>query len=106
MPYIFQFLVMLSYEKFHSKSIIDMPRIIHRCDGIMASGLQPTTHGELKFFHHWIYLLVFFSITEIHSRILDIGQLFRESLSYKFYLTLIVLVCVPETFMPYIVLFD
>ncbi|RUS73694.1 hypothetical protein EGW08_018541 [Elysia chlorotica] len=44
-PYIFQFLVMLSYEKFHSKSIIDMPRIIHRCDGIMASGLQPTTHA-------------------------------------------------------------
>ncbi|XP_005093645.2 huntingtin [Aplysia californica] len=44
-PHIFQFLVMLSYEKFHSKSIIDMPRIIHRCDGIMASGLQPTTHA-------------------------------------------------------------
>ncbi|XP_071090376.1 huntingtin-like isoform X1 [Haliotis cracherodii] len=44
-PHIFQFLVMLSYERFHSKSIIDMPRIIHRCDGIMASGLQPTTHA-------------------------------------------------------------
>ncbi|KAH9487495.1 hypothetical protein Btru_075739 [Bulinus truncatus] len=44
-PHIFQFLVMLSYEKFHSKSIIDMPRIIHRLDGIMASGLQPTTHA-------------------------------------------------------------
>ncbi|CAL1538264.1 unnamed protein product [Lymnaea stagnalis] len=44
-PHIFQFLVMLSYEKFHTKSIIDMPRIIHRCDGIMASGLQPTTHA-------------------------------------------------------------
>ncbi|XP_055860312.1 huntingtin-like [Biomphalaria glabrata] len=44
-PHIFQFLVMLSYEKFHSRSIIDMPRIIHRLDGIMASGLQPTTHA-------------------------------------------------------------
>ncbi|KAL8615828.1 hypothetical protein ACOMHN_048536 [Nucella lapillus] len=44
-PHIFQFLVMLSYEKYHSKPIIDMPRIIHRCDGIMASGLQPDTHA-------------------------------------------------------------
>ncbi|XP_076466851.1 LOW QUALITY PROTEIN: huntingtin-like [Babylonia areolata] len=45
MPHIFQFLVMLSYEKYHSKPIIDMPRIIHRCDGIMASGLRPDTHA-------------------------------------------------------------
>ena len=45
-PHIFQFLVMLSYEKYHSKPIIDMPTIIHRCDGIMASGMQPDTHGQ------------------------------------------------------------
>lgn len=45
-PHVFQFLVMLSYEKYHSKPIIDMPRIIHRCDGIMASGMQPDTHGQ------------------------------------------------------------
>lgn len=44
-PYIFKFLVMLSYEKYQSKPIIDMPRIIHRCDGIMASGMQPDTHA-------------------------------------------------------------
>ncbi|KAK7109044.1 hypothetical protein V1264_013160 [Littorina saxatilis] len=44
-PHIFQFLVMLSYEKYHSKPIIDMPRIIHRCDGIMASGMRPDTHA-------------------------------------------------------------
>nr|KAG5686381.1 hypothetical protein BaRGS_018689 [Batillaria attramentaria] len=36
---------MLSYEKYHSKPIIDMPKIIHRCDGIMASGLRPDTHA-------------------------------------------------------------
>lgn len=44
-PHIFQFLVMLSYEKFHTKPIIGMPKIIQLCDGIMASGLQPTTHA-------------------------------------------------------------
>ncbi|KAK3589444.1 hypothetical protein CHS0354_020780 [Potamilus streckersoni] len=44
-PNIFNFLVMLSYEKFHSKTIIGMPKIIQLCDGIMASGLQPTTHA-------------------------------------------------------------
>ena len=48
-PHIFQFLVMLSYEKYHSKPIIDMPRIIHRCDGIMASGLRPDTHGTFEY---------------------------------------------------------
>jgi len=36
---------MLSYEKFHSKPVITMPKIIQLCDGIMASGLDPTTHG-------------------------------------------------------------
>ncbi|XP_029645621.1 huntingtin isoform X2 [Octopus sinensis] len=44
-PHIFQFLVMLSYEKFHTKPIIGIPKIIQLCDGIMASGLQPTTHA-------------------------------------------------------------
>ncbi|KAL3864910.1 hypothetical protein ACJMK2_006556 [Sinanodonta woodiana] len=44
-PNIFNFLVMLSYEKFHSKTIIGMPKIIQLCDGIMASGLHPTTHA-------------------------------------------------------------
>lgn len=44
-PNIFNFLVMLSYEKFHSKPVITMPKIIQLCDGIMASGLDPTTHG-------------------------------------------------------------
>ncbi|XP_041368406.1 huntingtin-like isoform X2 [Gigantopelta aegis] len=53
-PHVFHFLVMLSYEKFHGKSIIDMPRIIHRCDGIMASGLQPTTHA-IPALQHIVY---------------------------------------------------
>ncbi|XP_052100645.1 huntingtin-like [Mytilus californianus] len=44
-PNIFNFLVMLSYEKFHSKSVIMMPKIIQLCDGIMASGLDPVTHA-------------------------------------------------------------
>ncbi|XP_060084449.1 huntingtin-like [Ylistrum balloti] len=44
-PNLFNFLVMLSYEKYHSKSIIGMPKIIQLCDGIMASGLHPTTHA-------------------------------------------------------------
>ncbi|ESO95031.1 hypothetical protein LOTGIDRAFT_160793 [Lottia gigantea] len=44
-PHIFRFLVMLSYERFPGKVIIDMNGVIHRCDGIMASGLQPTKHA-------------------------------------------------------------
>ncbi|KAK3095770.1 hypothetical protein FSP39_018831 [Pinctada imbricata] len=44
-PHVFNFLVMLSYEKYHSKSIVSMPKIIQLCDGIMASGLQPNTHA-------------------------------------------------------------
>jgi huntingtin len=50
-PNIFNFLVMLSYEKFHSKSVIMMPKIIQLCDGIMASGLDPVTHGMLTMFN-------------------------------------------------------
>ena len=57
-PHVFRFLVMLSYEKFHGKSIIDMPRIIHRCDGIMASGLQPTTHGKSGLYFYICLMLV------------------------------------------------
>lgn len=43
-PRIFQFLVNLSYSKQHSKSIIDIPKIIQLCDGLMASGQDPRTH--------------------------------------------------------------
>lgn len=42
---------MLSYEKTHSKSIIGMPKIIQLCDGIMASGLQPVSHGTVHLFY-------------------------------------------------------
>lgn len=45
-PAIFHFLVLLSYERYHSKSIIGMPKVIQLCDGIMASGLDPTLHGQ------------------------------------------------------------
>lgn len=34
----------LSYEKQHSKSIINVPKIIQLCDGLMASGRSPITH--------------------------------------------------------------
>ena len=45
-PHIFHFLVLLSYERYHSKTIIAMPKIIQLCDGIIASGQEPTTHGK------------------------------------------------------------
>ena len=32
-PDIFKFLVLLSYEKYHSKAIIDVPKILHLCEG-------------------------------------------------------------------------
>jgi len=45
-PNIFNFLVLLSYEQYHTKTIIQMPKVIQLCDGIMASGQDPTTHGN------------------------------------------------------------
>jgi len=47
-PNIFFFLVLLSYERYHSKQIIGIPKIIQLCDGIMASGRKAVTHGNLK----------------------------------------------------------
>jgi len=45
-PNIFNFLILLSYERYHTKTIIQMPKVIQLCDGIMASGQDPTTHGN------------------------------------------------------------
>ncbi|XP_066488921.1 huntingtin [Tiliqua scincoides] len=44
-PSIFFFLVLLSYERYHSKQIIGIPKIIRLCDGIMASGRKAVTHA-------------------------------------------------------------
>ncbi|XP_058802645.1 huntingtin isoform X2 [Phymastichus coffea] len=44
LPKIFDFLVRLSYEKYHSKLIIGVPKIIQLCDGLMASGRPPLSH--------------------------------------------------------------
>ncbi|KAK9879932.1 hypothetical protein WA026_008441 [Henosepilachna vigintioctopunctata] len=41
---IFQFLVQLSYSKQHSKSIINIPKILNLCDVLTASGQCPLTH--------------------------------------------------------------
>ena len=37
-PHIFEFLVLLSYEKNHSKVIIDVPKILQLCEGLGARG--------------------------------------------------------------------
>uniref|UniRef100_UPI00358E7878 huntingtin isoform X3 n=1 Tax=Myxine glutinosa TaxID=7769 RepID=UPI00358E7878 len=44
-PNVFHFLVLLSYERYHSKPIISMPKIIQLCDGLMASGRKAITHA-------------------------------------------------------------
>uniref|UniRef100_A0A8C4V0B3 Huntingtin n=1 Tax=Falco tinnunculus TaxID=100819 RepID=A0A8C4V0B3_FALTI len=44
-PNIFFFLVLLSYERYHSKQIIGIPKIIQLCDGIMASERKAVTHA-------------------------------------------------------------
>ncbi|CAL4176844.1 unnamed protein product, partial [Meganyctiphanes norvegica] len=46
-PSMFRFLVLLSYERHHSKSIIGVPKIIQLCDGLMASGQPPLSHCVL-----------------------------------------------------------
>ncbi|XP_072177779.1 huntingtin-like [Diadema setosum] len=58
-PHIFNFLVLLSYERFHSKPVIAMPKIIQLCDGIMASGQQASTHivPALKPLVHDMFIL-------------------------------------------------
>lgn len=48
-PNIFFFLVLLSYERYHSKQIISIPKIIQLCDGIMASGRKAVTHGKRNY---------------------------------------------------------
>ncbi|XP_020289764.1 huntingtin isoform X2 [Pseudomyrmex gracilis] len=44
LPKVFNFLVHLSYEKNHSKTIIGVPKIIQLCDGLMASGQPAISH--------------------------------------------------------------
>jgi len=46
-PHIFNFLVLLSYERYHTKTIMQIPKIIQLCDGIMASEQDPATHGNI-----------------------------------------------------------
>ncbi|EDO49114.1 predicted protein [Nematostella vectensis] len=51
LPYVFQFLVLLSYDcyqpKFNqAKAIVGMAKVIQLCDGIMASGQSAKTHGR------------------------------------------------------------
>ena len=48
-PSMFSFLVLLSYERHHSKSIIGVPKIIQLCDGLMASGQPHLSHCVLAF---------------------------------------------------------
>lgn len=40
-PRIFYFLVLLSYERYHSKAIISVPKVLQLCDGLIASGQPP-----------------------------------------------------------------
>ena len=47
LPNIFSFLILLSYERYHSKVIISLAKVIQLCDGILASGLDPVSHSEL-----------------------------------------------------------
>ncbi|XP_041838863.1 huntingtin isoform X2 [Melanotaenia boesemani] len=58
-PNIFFFLVLLSYERYHSKQIISIPKIIQLCDGIMASGRKAVTHAipALQPIVHDLFLL-------------------------------------------------
>ncbi|KAL0277158.1 UNVERIFIED_CONTAM: hypothetical protein PYX00_004532 [Menopon gallinae] len=44
LPEVFKFLVLLSYEKHHSKTIMSIPKILQLCDGLMASNQSTQTH--------------------------------------------------------------
>ena len=51
-PSIFEFLVLLSYEKHHSKPIIDMPKILQLCEGLFASGQAEQRYDLFLFILH------------------------------------------------------
>ena len=40
-PHIFEFLVLLSYERYHSKTVIDIPSILQLCEGLAAGRERP-----------------------------------------------------------------
>ena len=40
-PHIFEFLVLLSYERYHSKTVIDVPSILQLCEGLAACRDSP-----------------------------------------------------------------
>ena len=40
-PYIFEFLVLLSYERYHSKTVIDIPSILQLCESLAAGRERP-----------------------------------------------------------------
>ncbi|XP_044581130.1 huntingtin isoform X1 [Cotesia glomerata] len=44
LPKIFTFFVHLSYEKFHTKMVIEIREVIKLCDGLLASGQPPVSH--------------------------------------------------------------
>lgn len=73
-PHMFNFLILLSYEKYHSKMIIMMPKIIQLCDGIMASGLDPTTHGLSSYYCRLINFAVTLNIC-IHTNLIPVSAL-------------------------------
>ena len=45
----FRFLSLLSYDRFHSKTIISVPRIMQLAGGLMATGKDAQQHGEIFF---------------------------------------------------------
>ncbi|XP_037081656.1 huntingtin-like [Pollicipes pollicipes] len=44
-PAIFSFLVVLSYERYHSKTVVSIPKVIQLCDGLVASGQSPEAYA-------------------------------------------------------------
>ena len=45
MPALFRFLVALSYERHHSRTLVSIPKAIQLCDGLIASGQPPEAYG-------------------------------------------------------------
>ena len=45
LPSMFRFLSLLSYDRFHSKTIISVPRIMHLSGGLMATGKDAQLYG-------------------------------------------------------------
>ncbi|XP_065183780.1 huntingtin-like isoform X1 [Sycon ciliatum] len=72
-PSMFQFLILLSYERHNVKAIVQVPQIIQLCDGIMASGEMAVSHAipALEAIVNDLFVLQYAGTDEVYDQEMD-----------------------------------